>query len=586
MAKSLSENIRYGRALSHLELRIAVSLPPLLTTKILNRKHVMEKQTDFLIIGSGIAGLSFALKAATLGNVTLITKKNKIDTATNLAQGGIAAVLDTNDSFEMHVADTLKAGAGICDEKIVRMVVENGPERIEELIALGVAFQKSSHENGGLDLGREGGHSARRIAHACDLTGREIENSLLASASDHPRITILENHIAIDLLISSKAGIAPEAKTDKDSCLGAYVLERNSGEIHTFQAKTTVLCSGGSGKVYLYTTNPDIATGDGVAMAYRAGAQVANLEFVQFHPTCLYHPKTKNFLISEAVRGEGGRLIDEAGNAFMEKYDSRGDLATRDAVARAIDTEMKTSGDDSVYLDISHKDPVFVKNRFPNIYNTCLSLGIDITKDPIPVVPAAHYMCGGVVTNAAGKTSVDNLYALGETANTGLHGGNRLASNSLLEAVVFAHQAFRECKRLWPTISKQKFHDLPSWFPGKAERIEECILITHTWDQIRRLMWNYVGIVRSEKRLLLVKNRLAPILSEVNQHYKDFLLTADLVELRNIAMMAELIVTSALLRKESRGLHYLAEYPVADDTNWRKYTILQKHHSPSYQQIT
>ena len=545
----------------------------------------MEKETDFLIIGSGIAGLSFALKAATLGSVTLVTKKNRVDTATNLAQGGIAAVLDENDSFEMHVQDTLTAGAGICDEAIVRMVVESGPERIEELIALGVAFQKSTIQKDHLDLGKEGGHSARRIAHACDLTGKEIETSLLAGASNHSRITILENHIAIDLLIGSKAGIKAPGKNTVDCCLGAYVLERDTGEIHTFQARTTVLCTGGGGKVYLYTTNPDIATGDGVAMAYRAGAQVANLEFVQFHPTCLYHPKTKNFLISEAVRGEGGRLIDARGNAFMAKYDPRGDLATRDTVARAIDTEMKSSGDDSVFLDISHKDADFIKKRFPTIYKTCFSLGIDITKEPIPVVPAAHYMCGGVVTDAAGRTTLDNLYAFGETANTGLHGGNRLASNSLLEAVVFAHQAFLQCKHDWSEVSKRKVSSPPPWSPGEAERLEECVLITHTWDQIRRLMWNYVGIVRSEKRLVLVQHRLEPILREVSQHYQDFLLTADLVELRNIALLAELIVTSALLRKESRGLHYMADYPLADDQNWKKYIILQKNHEPRYRQI-
>lgn len=544
----------------------------------------MKKESDFLIIGSGIAGLSFALKAATLGSVTIITKKNRIDTATNLAQGGIAAVLDQNDSFDMHVQDTLRAGAGICDEAIVRMVVEDGPERIRELMALGVAFQQSPQKQGQLDLAKEGGHSARRIAHAYDLTGREIEKSLLAHASQHPQITLLENHIAIDLLIASKAGIAPLHDNEPDRCLGAYVLERQSGKIHSFVAKTTVICTGGGGKVYLYTTNPDIATGDGVAMAYRAGAQVANLEFVQFHPTCLYHSRTKNFLISEAVRGEGGRLVDRHGKAFMKNYDQRGDLATRDTVARAIDTEMKTSGDDSVFLDISHKGANFIKNRFPNIYGTCLSLGIDITKEPIPVVPAAHYMCGGVVTDAVGQTSLHNLFAFGETANTGLHGGNRLASNSLLEAVVFAHKAFKKCEKDWQEIASQKVPDLTPWSPGSAERLEECVLITHTWDQIRRLMWNYVGIVRSEKRLLLVQNRLAPILVEVAQHYRDFLLTADLVELRNIALMAELIVTSALIRKESRGLHYIAEYPTTND-NWQKYIILQNNHPPKFQPI-
>lgn len=535
----------------------------------------MQYTTDFLIIGSGISGLSFALKAAKLGSVTVITKKAQVDTATNLAQGGIAAVLSKEDSFELHIRDTLRSGAGLCHEDVVRLVVETGPARVRELIDLGVHFKSEEQDPSRLDLGMEGGHSARRIAHAFDLTGREIEHALMQQVANNPAITVLENHLAIDLLIASKAGLQNDIPSPfTDRCLGAFVLDRLDGSIATYQARITVICTGGAGKVYLYTTNPDIATGDGIAMAYRAGAKVANLEFVQFHPTCLFHPKAKNFLISEALRGEGGRLIDERGNAFMKRYDERGDLATRDAVARAIDTEMKTSGDDCVYLDISHKPANFIKNRFPNIYQTCLSYGIDITKAPIPVVPAAHYMCGGVLTDMTGRTSLENLYALGETACTGLHGGNRLASNSLLEAVVFAHQAFLQCQNDWHRLTSQKIPALQVWSPGTAKKIDEGVLISHNWDQIRRLMWNYVGIVRTEKRLALVQERLEVITREVNQHYRDYLLTPDLVELRNIAIVAELIVRCALSRKESRGLHFMADYPGVDDEKFRKDTII------------
>ncbi len=535
----------------------------------------MEQTTDFLVIGSGIAGLSFALKAARLGTVTLITKKARVDTATNLAQGGIAAVLSAEDTFEAHIQDTLTSGAGLCHEDVVRMVVENGPARVRELMALGIEFQHDRNHADHLDLGREGGHSARRIAHAMDLTGKQIEEGLLRRVAENPRITVLENHVAVDLLIGSKAGVRP-THPFLDRCLGAYVLNRQGNAIETWLARVTVLCTGGAGKVYLYTTNPDIATGDGIAMAWRAGARVGNLEFVQFHPTCLFHPRTKNFLISEAVRGEGGRLIDERGNPFMQKYDPLGDLATRDKVARAIDLEMKASGDDCVYLDISHQPAEFLKNRFPTIYTTCLGLGIDITREPIPVVPAAHYMCGGVLTDIMGRTSLENLYALGETACTGLHGGNRLASNSLLEAVVFADQAAHQCAEEWPRLTSQHYHPIAAWRAGKAQRIDEGILITHNWDQIRRLMWNYVGIVRKEKRLGLVKERLGAMLAEVDQHYRDYLLTPDLVELRNIAQVSELIVRCALIRKESRGLHYILDYPRPDDRHWKKDTIIAR----------
>ena len=537
----------------------------------------MKQSTDFLVIGSGISGLSFAIKAARLGSVTIVTKKAKVDTATNLAQGGIAAVLSPDDSFALHIEDTLRSGAGLCHEDIVRLVVETGPARIEELIRLGVQFQSEAGDPSHLDLGKEGGHSARRIAHAMDLTGRKIEEGLLAQVAANPKITVLENHLAVDLLVSSKTG-TPYQPHDSfsDQCLGAYVFDRETGRIDTYQAKVTVLCTGGTGKVYLYTTNPDIATGDGIAMAYRAGARVGNLEFVQFHPTCLYHPQVKNFLISEAVRGEGGRLIDQHGKPFMHKYDERGDLATRDTVARAIDSEMKASGDDCVYLDITHQPAEFLKNRFPTIYNKCLSLGIDMTKVPIPVVPAAHYMCGGVVTDQWGKTNIEGLFAFGEVACTGLHGGNRLASNSLLEAVVFAHQAFLECEQEWPELREAALPEVAEWFAGEAQRIEENVLVSHNWDQIRRLMWNYVGIVRTEKRLALVQERLRVIANEVNQHYHDYILTPDLIELRNIAQVAELIVRCACIRKESRGLHYLVDFPKPDDVHWKKDTIIQR----------
>ena len=542
----------------------------------------MKYSTDFLVIGSGISGLSYAIKAARLGSVTIVTKKAKVDTATNLAQGGIAAVLSPEDSFALHIEDTLRSGAGLCHEDIVKLVVETGPDRIEELIRLGVQFQSEAGDPSHLDLGKEGGHSARRIAHAMDLTGRKIEEGLLAQVAANPKITVLENHLAVDLLVSSKTG-TPYQPHDSfsDQCLGAYVFDREIGRIDTYQAKVTVLCTGGTGKVYLYTTNPDIATGDGIAMAYRAGARVGNLEFVQFHPTCLYHPQVKNFLISEAVRGEGGRLIDQRGHAFMHKYDARGDLATRDTVARAIDSEMKASGDDCVYLDITHQPAEFLKKRFPTIYTKCLSLGIDMTKVPIPVVPAAHYMCGGVVTDRWGRTNIEGLFAFGETACTGLHGGNRLASNSLLEAVVFAHQAFLECEREWPELRQAALPEVAEWSAGAAQRIEENVLVSHNWDQIRRLMWNYVGIVRTEKRLALVQERLRAIASEVNQHYRDYILTPDLIELRNIAQVAELIVRCACLRKESRGLHYLVDFPKPDDVHWKKDTILQRQDGAS-----
>ncbi|HBI14806.1 MAG TPA: L-aspartate oxidase [Desulfobulbaceae bacterium] len=529
--------------------------------------------SDVLVIGSGVAGLSFALKVSSFARVTLVTKKARVDTATNLAQGGIAAVLSSEDSLDAHVSDTLRSGDGLCNEEIVRLVVREGPERVRELMEFGVRFQKGKG-GVGLDLGMEGGHSCRRVAHSEDLTGREIERALLDQVERHEAIEVLENHLVIDLLLESKAD--GRERSGKDRCLGAYVLNTSSGEVETRTARMTVLCTGGCGKVYLYTTNPDIATGDGVAMAYRAGAKVANLEFVQFHPTCFYNPLAKNFLISEAVRGEGGVLIDGSGHAFMRQYDERGDLATRDTVARGIDAQMKESGADCVYLDISHRPAEFIRNRFPNIYSTCKKYGVDITREPIPVVPAAHYMCGGVQVDAWGQSSITNLLALGETACTGLHGANRLASNSLLEAVVFAHRAAHWCRKNWGGMQTLAQRHVEDWRVGKARSIEENVLISHNWDQIRRLMWNYVGIVRREKRLQLVQRRLVPILEEISEHFYDYLLTPDLVELRNIAVVAELIIRSAAARKESRGLHYMVDYPGHDDARFKRDTVLAR----------
>ena len=533
----------------------------------------MTAYSDVLIIGSGVSGLSFALKVARFSRVTLITKKKKADSATNLAQGGVAAVLSVEDSVEAHVTDTLVSGDGLCNEEIVRIVTTEGPARVRELVEFGVRFQKGEHGEE-FDLGMEGGHSTRRVAHASDLTGKEIERALLAQIAQHPNIEVLENHLAIDLLIESKA--LGRERQEGDRCLGAYVLNRITGEVETRLAGVTVLCTGGCGKVYLYTTNPDIATVDGVAMAYRAGARVANLEFIQFHPTCFFNREAKNFLISEAVRGEGGVLINQQGEAFMTKYDPRGDLATRDAVARGIDAEMKASGADCVFLDITHKPARFLMERFPNIYQTCKQYGVDLTIKPIPVVPAAHYMCGGVLVDEWGRTSLGNLLAFGETACTGLHGANRLASNSLLEAVVFAHRG-----ALWLQDHIAEVRNLPSlrvddWRTGGAAVLDESVLVKHNWDQVRQLMWNYVGIVRRTKRLELMQNRLTWMLQEIKDHFYDYLLTPDLVELRNLAVVAELIVQSASRRKESRGLHYILDYPDKNDRDFLRDTVLQK----------
>jgi len=524
-------------------------------------KTTSSTGSDFLVIGGGIAGLIFAIKASAVGSVTVLTKAASDEANTAYAQGGIASVWSVDDSFESHIEDTLRAGAGLCNRQAVEAIVRDGPEAVRELIALGTDFTRV--DEGGedeYDLGREGGHSHRRVLHAQDLTGREIMRALGEAAKARPNIRVLENHVAVNLLIERDANRRPQA------CWGVYALDKATMSVHKVVARATLLATGGAGKVYLYTTNPDIASGDGVAMAYRAGAPIANMEFYQFHPTCLYHPMAKSFLISEALRGEGAILRLPDGTPFMKRYHPDAELAPRDVVARAIDSEMKRLGLDCVYLDISHHQPAYIRERFPNIYKRCLAYGFDLTTGPIPVVPAAHYMCGGVVTDLMARTAIPRLYAAGEVAMTGLHGANRLASNSLLEAAVMGRRAFAAAR-------EQLTHDegiapsFPEWDPGDAIKSEQRVLITHSWEEIRRLMWNYVGIVRSDRRLERALRRILMLKEEIHSYYWDHLIDSDLIELRNLVTVAELVVRCAMTRKESRGLNYNIDHPDLDDSH-------------------
>jgi L-aspartate oxidase len=533
----------------------------------------VEIKSDFLIIGSGIAGLSLALKLSETGTVSVVTKRDASESATLYAQGGVAAVMSPDDSFKDHIQDTLLAGAGLCKKEVVTKVIEEGPKSIRQLIEQGASFSKTS--DGNFDLGKEGGHTKRRVLHASDFTGREIMSALTSSVARDKNITLYEDHSAIDLITSSnvttKSGRS--SKSVKNRCLGSYVLNKKKNRIDSFVAGSTIIATGGAGKVYLFTSNPDVATGDGIAMAYRAGASIANMEFFQFHPTCLFHSEAKSFLISEALRGEGAVLKLKNGTPFMEAYHPMKELAPRDIVARAIDNELKRTGDDCVFLDISHQSEEFIKQRFPNIYEKCMTLGIDITKEPIPVVPAAHYLCGGIVTDIEGKTNIPGLYACGETACTGMHGANRLASNSLLEGLVFAGQIFN-------SISKEKTGNIdspsvPPWNPGNATDSYESVVVSQNWDEIRRLMQNYVGIVRTDKRLERAKTRIEVIQAEIKEYFWNFIITSDLLELRNIATVAELIIDSALMRKESRGLHSNMDYPEIDDKSCKHDTIIK-----------
>jgi L-aspartate oxidase len=505
---------------------------------------------DILVIGSGLAGQSAALRLAETRKVGLISKRSLEDSASGWAQGGIAAVLDSQDSIEAHIQDTITAGAFLNDPVATRFVIENGRRAIEWLIDQGVPFTR---DESGYHLTREGGHSARRVIHVADTTGLAVQETLTKKVREHPNIKVLERHIAIDLITGEKLGLAD------NRCYGAYALDSDTGDVLTIGAQSTLIATGGAGKVYLYTTNPDTSTGDGIAMAWRAGCRISNMEFIQFHPTCLYHPQAKSFLISEAVRGEGGLLCLPDGTRFMPDHDARGELAPRDVVARAIDFEMKKRGLDCVYLDISHKPASFLKEHFPNILARCLELGIDITRQPIPVVPAAHYTCGGIVTDLNARTSIPGLYAAGEASCTGLHGANRLASNSLLECIVFSEAASNDI--LAQPLSATPAQALPEWDESRVSDPDEEIVISHNWDELRRFMWDYVGIVRTTKRLQRAQHRIRLLEREINEFYSNFRVSHDLIELRNLVLTADLIVQCALKRKESRGLHFSRDYP-------------------------
>lgn len=537
------------------------------------RKGHMQEY-DFIVVGSGAGGLTAALKAARHGRVLVLTKRTAEDSNSAWAQGGIACVQSDEDSFDRHVQDTLIAGAGLCKEDAVRTIVNEGPARIAELVDLGVEFdQREVDGHLEFDLTREGGHSKRRILHHHDTTGKEISDRLVAAARQEPNITLLEQHYAIDLITTAKLGFVSE-----DRVLGLYALNEATGEVETYRSDRVILATGGCGRVYQYTTNPKVATGDGVAMAWRAGASVEDMEFIQFHPTCLYHPQKRSFLITEALRGEGAVLVGKDGKEFMQKYDPRGSLAPRDIVARAIDHEIKRTGGPCVYLDITSKPADFIISHFPNIYQTCLSVGIDMTKEPIPVVPAAHYQCGGVKTDINGATTLRGLCAVGEVGCTGLHGANRLASNSLLECVVIAHKAVEFLIHKMPMgKAQEQQYQIPPWQSGDAQDIDEIVVIYHNWDEIRRLMWDYVSIVRTTKRLQRAAARLRNLKREVQEFYWHFRVTSEVLELRNLVETASLIVDSAIRRHESRGLHYTLDYPETDNSKPPVRTVLRRY---------
>ena len=517
-------------------------------------------EADVLIIGSGAAGMTLALSLPGHFSVAMLAKDDVHEGSTYYAQGGVAAVLDEYDTVESHIEDTINAGAGLCHRDVVQYTVERSAGVIDWLVELGVDFDSFVHKDGstGFHLTREGGHSRRRVLHAADATGREIALKLAQEMKQHTNVQVFANYMAVDLITSEKIG-----RKGKE-CLGAYVLNLATGQVEVFRARYVVLATGGASKVYLYTSNPDTASGDGIAMAWRAGCRVGNLEFNQFHPTCLYHPEARSFLISEALRGEGAHLTLPDGTRFMHNFDERGELAPRDIVARAIDHEMKRLGCDFVYLDISHKDPDAIRSHFPNIYERCLELGIDITESPIPIVPAAHYTCGGIVTNLDGRTDLPNLYAVGESSFTGLHGANRMASNSLLECMVFARAA---AAHITGQPERSDSHvPVPAWDESQVTNSDEDVIISHNWDELRRFMWDYVGIVRTDKRLQRARRRARLLQQEVTEYYSHYRITSDLLELRNLILVADLIIQSAIRRKESRGLHYTLDYPETRDS--------------------
>ncbi len=522
-------------------------------------------EADVLVIGSGAAGLSLALRLADDYRISLISKGILQEGSTLYAQGGIAAVLGEDDSLQAHINDTLEAGAGLCDPEAVRFTVEHAAENINWLLSQGIRFTTEEDEQT-FHLTREGGHSRRRVIHSTDATGRAIETSLEQRTRTHPNIDIYENHIAVDLITTEKLGLSD------NRCVGAYILNREDGQVRVFRAPHVVLATGGASKVYLYTSNPDTSTGDGIAMAWRAGCRVANMEFNQFHPTCLYHPKAKSFLITEAVRGEGGRLLLPDGTRFMPRFDERAELAPRDIVARAIDHEMKRLGAECVYLDISHKPASYITEHFPTVYQRCLEFGYDMTKEPIPVVPAAHYTCGGIMTDLDGATDIPGLYAIGETAFTGLHGANRMASNSLLECLVFSQAAVQHIRQQHPSVPRGMA--IPEWDISRVTDSDEEVVVSHNWEELRHFMWDYVGIVRTDKRLQRAARRAQLLLTEIDEYYGNFKVTNDLLELRNLVTVADLIIRSAQSRKESRGLHFTLDYPEPDNSKPPVNTIL------------